>query len=165
MRKQWRFPRSSGHRSKSQQKTNQNRDSKAHVSSRKRFNRNLRMVQEPAERLYFKSSCSLGAATTRNSPCQTQEAPIMFARNNAYSRQQREYPHCSTRTALQLNRRYDQKRTCLWQFAQVGQVFEMIQTRSQRHVMHREILRPAVVDAQRIAPNPAYLAPNQHLRA
>src|SRR5229473_7379942 len=81
MRKQWRFLRSSGHRSKSQQKTTQNRDSKTHVSSRKRFNRNLRMVQEPAERLYFRLPCSLGpAATTQNPHRQTQEGPIMFTK-------------------------------------------------------------------------------------
>ena len=50
--------------------------------------------------------------------------------------QQREHTHGPARASLELDRRHDEERTGLWKLAQVRQIFEMIQTRSQRQMMN-----------------------------
>src|SRR5260370_23538045 len=74
MRSKRRPSRRAAHRRKSEQNPDQDRDSKAHASSRRRFNRDLELMPEPAAWPYFKISLQKmrvfhgSSANTRTAP-------------------------------------------------------------------------------------------------
>src|SRR2546427_5440042 len=78
-------------------------------------------------------------------------------RKSAESGQERENPYRAARTTLQLDRSHHQECARFRQFAQVGEIFKMIQTRSQCQAVHGKISRCAVIDAERVAAQSAHL--------
>src|SRR5438876_11252182 len=66
--------------------------------------------------------------------------------------------HRATRTALQLNRCDDERRSDLRQRTQVSQILQLIDLRAEHETVYGKILRVTGIDAQRIATEPADLS-------
>src|ERR1700693_4672664 len=80
-------------------------------------------------------------------------------------RQNREDAARPARAAGQLDGRHDEEGACLGKLAEVGEVFQVIQSGAQRPAMHGEILRRAVVNIHGVDAQSARAALDQNLRS
>src|SRR5580692_11144824 len=87
----------------------------------------------------------------------------MFTANCFSLRQQRKHTGRSARTALELDRRHDEKRTLFRKFAQIREVLKMVEARSERQMMHRKIQGRAAIHADGVSSDAADLALDQPL--
>src|SRR5580658_7691310 len=76
-------------------------------------------------------------------------------------RQQCEHTDWSARTAFELNRRHDEKRALFRQFAQIRKILKMIESRSERQMMHWKILGCAAIHTDCVTSDAADLTLDQ----